>query len=39
MAYNDKDLILMNAKIKSKIKSKNQLYGIYIKLVEMKLTF
>ena len=39
MTYNDKDLILMNTKIKSKIKSKNQLQGIYIKLVKKKLTF
>ena len=35
----DKDPIWMNGKIKSNVKSKNQLYKVYIKTVEMKLIF
>ena len=30
ITYNDKDPIWMNDKIKSKVKSKNQLYKVYI---------
>ena len=37
---NDKDPIWMNDKIKSKVKSINQLFKVYIKkMVEMKLIF
>ena len=35
----DKDPIWMNGKIKSNVKSKNQLNKVYIKTVEMKLIF
>ena len=36
---NDKDPIWLNDKIKSKVKSKHELYKVYIKLIEMKLIF
>ena len=39
MAFNDKDHIWMNEKIKSSVTLKNQLHKVQIKMLEMKLIF